>query len=142
MFGKLFKKKPKEPAASWTHPELGNANWDPNQQVWMGVNSGLPFSLAYDPSGEPDPSLVSYAHHFIGNASLLNDIVVQAKNEASRNFSEFLKDEIGALQLGMLHFSKEQKEHHLSIDMLGGAAERPWKIRYKEMESMGLSFKY
>jgi hypothetical protein len=141
MFGKLFKKKPQEPVATWSHPELGFANWDPNQQVWIGLSGGLPYSLAYDPSGQPSPSLVAYASRFLANPSLFNDIIVQAKSQATRTFSEFLKDEIDLLQPGMLQFFKEEKEHLLFIVMLGGPVERPWKIRYKEIENLGLTFK-
>jgi len=140
MLKGLFGKKDKDPIPTWSHPVLGQANWDPNSNQWVGLIHGVPYFLAYDSSGQPNKKLVGYAESIIGNQQLFINLFAEARGEGTRRFSEFLKDEIDALQPATIQFFIEHKEMHMHISMLGGPAERPWMIKYKELESWGLNF--
>jgi len=139
MFNKFWNKK-KEPAPSIEVPTLGTANWNEQQNGWVGNYNGLIFVFLFDNASQPKKTLTDYAESLIGNSSMFSDIIVQARNEASRNYSEFLKDEIEALQVGVIYFSLDQKNPTMIIDMLGGPSERPWRLDYRGLESLGLKF--
>ncbi len=141
MIKKILGIAPKQPVTSWNHPVLGQAHWNDDYNGWVGVTGGISYVLPFDKSGEPNKKLLGYVETMVGNPSMFADLMVQAKNEAVRNFSDFLKPEIEALQPGFVHFSFESKQASMIVDMLGGAPERPWKILYKNLDSQSLKFK-
>lgn len=131
----------KEPTSQWVHPVLGQANWNDDYNGWVGIASGISYIIPFDKSGEPNKKLVSYIETMLGNPTMFADMMVQARNEAVRNFSDFLKPEIEALQPGSAQFSFEAKQASMLISMLGGPPERPWTINYRNLDSQGLTFK-
>lgn len=141
MIKKLFGLKPKPPVNPWENAELGQAHWNEDYDGWIGVTNGVNYLLPSHKSGEPNKKLVQYAQSMVGNPSMFADLMTQARNEATRTFSEYLKPEIEALQPGMVHFSLETLGPCMTVNMLGGSPERPWSIQYRDLESLGLTYK-
>jgi len=133
MFDRLFNKnadKQEDPIEEYFDSSLGTLIWNEDDESWVGKYKDFKFLISYEGKSKPSSEISRYAKSTLLNNDWLNDILVNCKNSAIKNYPVKRHEEIKSLKcrricyqgnnMILIQFFEEDDETYWSADIVGG----------------------
>lgn len=133
--------KGEEPVATYDDPKLGSMKWSEDDEAWVGEYDGIEFTLAYErESSVPIKEVLIYAAEMLGDLEWLREDLEREKQKTLKEYNEFFRDEIEALQFERINFHVRKDQRSIFAHLAGGKDYRLWRIEYSDRRCGGIGY--
>ena len=139
LFGNLFRKG-EEPNKNWSDSVLGHTEWSKDDEAWCGEFQSFRFTISYEWTKDPDPTLVEYAREILQSPDWLFDSLINSKISAKQEYGEELSERIEQLEYETFHFMLQKGKPVILADLGEDEDGRSWRIEFSERTCAGIGF--